>query len=66
MRKNERSLLTTVFYLSLPYRYLLTPLKKRPFENIEGKEENANEPRFSLFPHYFLPIEDKFNDLNNV
>ena len=28
--------------------------KKKPFENIEGKEENASNQHFLLFPQCFL------------
>ena len=36
---------------------LLTPLRKRPFENIVGKGENAGNQHFLLFPQCFLLCE---------
>ena len=33
-----------------PQSRLLTTLKKGPFENFVGKEENAGNPAFSSFP----------------
>ena len=33
---------------------LLTTLRKKPFENIEGKGENAGDQHFLLFPHRYL------------
>ena len=33
---------------------LLTPLKKKAFENIVGKGENAGNQHFLLFPQCFL------------
>ena len=35
---------------------LLTTLKKKPFENIVGKGENAGDLHFLLFPAFFLPF----------
>ena len=35
-------------------RHLLTPLGYKPFENIVGKEENAGNQHFLLFPQCFL------------
>ena len=32
------------------------PEKRRAFENIEGKEENAGDQHFLLFPQCFLPF----------
>ena len=32
----------------------LTPLEKKAFENIVGKEENAGNQHFCLFSQYFL------------
>ena len=34
-------------------------LEKKPFENIAGKEENAGNQHFLLFPHCFLLWEKK-------
>ena len=38
--------------------YYTVPKKpwENAFENIVGKEENAGNQRFLLFPHCFLPI----------
>ena len=35
---------------------LLTTLKKKPFENIVGKGENADNQHFLLLPQHLLPI----------
>ena len=35
---------------------ILMTLKRKPFENIEGKGENAGNQHFLLFPQCFLPI----------
>ena len=35
---------------------LLTTPKKKPFENIVGKGENAGKQHFLLFPQCFLPF----------
>ena len=35
---------------------LLTTLRRKPFENIVGKGENAGNLHFLLFPHCFLPF----------
>ena len=40
---------------------LSTTLCKKPFENIVGKEENAGNPHFLLFPQCFLPIPYKIS-----
>ena len=32
---------------------------KKPFKNIVGKEENAGNQNFFLFPHCFLPYKRK-------
>ena len=37
----------------------LVPLGKRPFENIVGKGENADNQHFLLFPQFFLPYQRK-------
>ena len=34
----------------------ITTLKKKPFENNVGKEENAGNQHFLLFPECFLPF----------
>ena len=39
---------------------LLTALKKKPFENIVGKEENAGNQHFLPFPHVFYPSQKEF------
>ena len=36
---------------------LLTTLGKDPFEKIEGKEENAGNQHFLLFPPCFQPYQ---------
>ena len=33
----------------------------KPFENIEGKEENAGNQHFHLFPQCFLPITERIS-----
>ena len=38
---------------------LLTTLKEKLFENIVGKEENAGNQHFLLFPQSFLSIQKK-------
>ena len=47
MTNQKRLLMTTQF------------LKKKPFENIAGKGENAGYQHFLLFPQCFLPIPKK-------
>ena len=37
--------------------YLQTTLKKKAFENIVGKEENAGNQHFLLFPQCFLHVQ---------
>ena len=39
---------------------LLTTLYKKSLENIVGKEENAGNQHFLLFPHRFLPFPKQF------
>ena len=36
------------------------------FENIVGKEENAGNQHFLLFPQRFLPFKDNFLFLGNI
>ena len=36
---------------------LVTTLKKKHFENVVGKGENAGNQYFLLFPQYFLPYQ---------
>ena len=36
---------------------MLTNLKKKAFENIVGKGENAGNQHFLLFPQLFLPYQ---------
>ena len=38
---------------------ILTTLKKKPFENILGKGENAGNQHFPPFPQCFLPFHQK-------
>ena len=45
------------WFNSLPHSRLLRTLKKKPFVNIVGKEENAGNQHFLLFPQCFLPYE---------
>ena len=45
-----------VSYVFTTLSQLLTTLKKKPFENIVGKGENADIQHFLLFPQCFLPI----------
>ena len=35
----------------------IKPWRKKPFENIVGKEENAGNQHFLLFPQCFLSYE---------
>ena len=49
MGKGE--IFTTQFRLS-------TTLKKKPFDTIVGKGENAGNQQFLLFPRYFPPREE--------
>ena len=39
----------------------LTMLKKKAFENIVGKGENAGNQHFLLFPQYFTPIPNQIS-----
>ena len=43
---------------------VLTTLKKKPFENIVRKEENAGNQHFLLFPQCFLPYQWQSKYLN--
>ena len=43
-----------------PHSGLLTTLKKRPFENIVGKGENADNQHFLLLPQCFSHIKKEF------
>ena len=40
---------------------LLTPLRKKPFENTIGKGENAGNQHFLLFPQCFLPFPEQIS-----
>ena len=46
---------------SLPQSRLLMMLRKRPFENIVGKGENAGNQHFLLFPQCFLPFPNQIS-----
>ena len=46
--------------------YGLTTLYKKPFENIVGKEENAGNQHFLLFPQRFLPFKNKFQLFSHI
>ena len=48
---------TSTLYHTIP---LVTALKKRPFENIVGKGENAGNQHFLLFPQFFHPSQKEF------
>ena len=37
----------------------LTAYRKKTFENIAGKEENAGKQHFLVFPQYFLPVSNQ-------
>ena len=41
--------------LSMTQSRFLTTHRKKPFENIVGKGENAGNQHFLLFPQCFLP-----------
>ena len=45
-----------MFVLSTTQLRLLMTLHKKPFENIEGKGENAGNQHFLLFPQCLLPF----------
>ena len=51
-----------LFGKGLNLYHTVTTLRKRPFENILGKGENAGNQHFLLFPKCFLPfpIQIKF------
>ena len=36
-------------------------MRKNAFENIVGKEENAGNQHFLLFPQYFLPYQGEIS-----
>ena len=50
-------------WLSWPFNSLPhnPDLKKKPFENIVGKGENAGNQHFLLFPHYFPPFPKRIS-----
>ena len=41
-------------------------LAGKPFENIVGKEANAGNQHFLLFPHVFYPFQNKFQFFNHT
>ena len=46
---------------------LLTTMKKKTFENIVGKEQNAGNQHFLLFPQYVLPYKKYiYDDFSNI
>ena len=45
-----------------PNMILLTTLKKKPFENIARKGENAGNQHFLLFPQCFLPCQRQIKE----
>ena len=53
-------------HLSITKSQLLKTLKKKPFENIVGKGENAGNQYFFLLPQYFLPSQNKFQFFNHI
>ena len=44
----------------------LTHRRKKPFENIVGKEENAGNQHFPLLPQCFLSYETQLCVLSNI
>ena len=47
----------TIAFKPLPHNPdFQTTLKKKAFENIVGKGENAGDQHFLLFPQCFLPV----------
>ena len=44
----------------------LTTLEKKPFENIVGKEENAGNQHFLLFPHCFLTFPKQISIFSHI
>ena len=54
----------TVSFNSWPHNPdFLTTLRKKTFENIVGKGENAGNQHFLLFPQCFLPIQRRKSSL---
>ena len=45
---------------------LLTTLRKKPFENIVGKGENAGNQHFLLFPQCFLTFPEQFSVFGHI
>ena len=41
-------------------------LKKKPFENSVGKEENADKPAYSLSHNVFFPFQKEFKFLSYI
>ena len=56
-------LLKNLVNVSTTQSSVLTTLKKSSFENIVGKEENAGNQPFLLFPKCFLPIQEQIQIL---
>ena len=52
-----------LFYRFTKQTPLLTTLKKRAFENILGKGENASKQHFLLFPQCFLTFQEQISHL---
>ena len=54
------------YYITVLKRFttqsrLLKTLKMKPFENIVGRGENADNQHFLLFPQCFLPIPERIS-----
>ena len=45
---------------------LITTLRKKPFENIVGKGENAGNQHFLIFLPYFLPIPQQISIFSHI
>ena len=56
----------SIFAKALTQSRLLTTLKKKPFENIEGNGENAGNQNFFPFPSVFYPSQDKFSFFSHI
>ena len=54
-------LIVKVPYLFTTQSKLLLTLRKKPYENIVGKGENAGNQHFLFFPQCFLPIPKRIS-----
>ena len=66
LKMKSRELHVTRAIFNLPFTTqsrLLTPMEKKPFENIVRKGENAGNQHFLLFSQCFLPVPRKISVL---